>query len=805
MPRWSASAYCPSILSTRPLPVLRSYFSSDGSRCVWKSWRREVGTCTDCTVVRLAAPFVPSFPRSMLSPRRKKPTSEEGGSPGSPALDEDEAGMQTAATKIQSLYRGKKTREKRPTATTVFSGVQGVPAAAAEISRGFVISPSLVTNVAASVVKSVKHGAYSTLQNVVAQKLNELYVTKLKLRLTSDKRMPWIMREAIHDLADSIWLNLSEEVIRVFDKLKEGDDGAKQDKKADQKLSASALKPAGACTQPSPPPSPPEKSPRSPDKSPRSSLSPRGAVAAVWRGLGSAASATTTAAGSAASAATAVAGSATAAAGSATSAASAAADATRDATTAAASATAKTAATAGKNAVGTTAKAERYAVSAGKVAARESAALVSKTASLAGSAVGSVQASVTRLAPRIGQARAAKGSDGPSPPWVPPWAAEAHSTPSGPCSSLCAWLARPIKGVARLPITLRRDYMSLRVTVDLFGATALPNVDLVGLSDPYVTLDLGRRKRRSLILPNTLNPTWNERFLFRDRLRDFLVRPLRITVWDEDYTSGDDLLGEVDLDGEELLDLLSQVLSKTGLQHGSAAADSASASAADSFSASKVFELPLKTALDTQGTVRFSVTVSHVRCPSWTELLTLRFIRPLLSLVERVATDVIAILNGFKDIGGRFSALWYSATRATVTVTVERATGLSNADGGLVDALSDPYAVCRLGPFDFRTKTIADTLDPVSARRSDSFRFLPIPSRSTRWVGDAEPPPRLVPRPPRLMPRPRAPSMHTGAHASAVSPDGRIACAAGVGRELRLRGRARVGARRVAAADRNLR
>lgn len=52
------------------------------------------------------------------------------------------------------------------------------------------------------------------------------------------------------------------------------------------------------------------------------------------------------------------------------------------------------------------------------------------------------------------------------------------------------------------------------LSVEVVGARELNNLDVVGLSDPYCVLRLGKRQVRTSIIENNLNPIWGEPFAF---------------------------------------------------------------------------------------------------------------------------------------------------------------------------------------------------------------------------------------------------------------------------------------------------
>jgi hypothetical protein len=80
--------------------------------------------------------------------------------------------------------------------------------------------------------------------------------------------------------------------------------------------------------------------------------------------------------------------------------------------------------------------------------------------------------------------------------------------------------------------------------VQLLCAKGLKPADTNGLADPYVKVSLGEARQRSRCIKKTLNPVWrNEVFTFRGVLGKLLLLPLKMTLWDQDIMSRDDVLG----------------------------------------------------------------------------------------------------------------------------------------------------------------------------------------------------------------------------------------------------------------------
>lgn len=82
-------------------------------------------------------------------------------------------------------------------------------------------------------------------------------------------------------------------------------------------------------------------------------------------------------------------------------------------------------------------------------------------------------------------------------------------------------------------------------------ARGLPAMDLNGLSDPYVRLQLGKQRAKTKVVKKSLNPSWDEEFNFRvGDLREELI----VSVLDEDKYFSDDFIGQVKLPLAKVLD-----------------------------------------------------------------------------------------------------------------------------------------------------------------------------------------------------------------------------------------------------------
>ena len=72
---------------------------------------------------------------------------------------------------------------------------------------------------------------------------------------------------------------------------------------------------------------------------------------------------------------------------------------------------------------------------------------------------------------------------------------------------------------------------------------------IVGTSDPYVKIRLGKQRHKSRIIYRNLNPVWNESFSFTTNSLD---ESLVFKVYDHDWGSLDDFMGRAVIKLESL-------------------------------------------------------------------------------------------------------------------------------------------------------------------------------------------------------------------------------------------------------------
>ncbi|XP_023845064.1 synaptotagmin-6 [Salvelinus sp. IW2-2015] len=107
------------------------------------------------------------------------------------------------------------------------------------------------------------------------------------------------------------------------------------------------------------------------------------------------------------------------------------------------------------------------------------------------------------------------------------------------------------KTCGKINFSLKYDYESEALLVNILKAFDLPAKDLCGSSDPYVKIYLlpdRKRKFQTRVHRKTLNPMFDESFQFTVPYEELGSRKLHLSVFDFDRFSRHDMIGEVILE-----------------------------------------------------------------------------------------------------------------------------------------------------------------------------------------------------------------------------------------------------------------
>ncbi|PAV88345.1 hypothetical protein WR25_07586 isoform B [Diploscapter pachys] len=100
----------------------------------------------------------------------------------------------------------------------------------------------------------------------------------------------------------------------------------------------------------------------------------------------------------------------------------------------------------------------------------------------------------------------------------------------------------------RIYFKLDYDFSQSKLSVAIVECRNLPPMDRNGKSDPYVKLSIlpeRKQKFETKIIRNTLNPVYNETFLFSIPFNELQSKSLLMVVFDYDRLSKDDKMGQI--------------------------------------------------------------------------------------------------------------------------------------------------------------------------------------------------------------------------------------------------------------------
>ncbi|KAL3122150.1 hypothetical protein niasHT_004376 [Heterodera trifolii] len=102
----------------------------------------------------------------------------------------------------------------------------------------------------------------------------------------------------------------------------------------------------------------------------------------------------------------------------------------------------------------------------------------------------------------------------------------------------------------QLHFRLDYDFTTNRLMVTILECKNLPAMDRNGMSDPYIKVTIlpdRKPKFETRIKRNTLDPVFNETFIFKLQYSELLGKTLEIVAYDFDRLSKDDRLGQISL------------------------------------------------------------------------------------------------------------------------------------------------------------------------------------------------------------------------------------------------------------------
>lgn len=108
--------------------------------------------------------------------------------------------------------------------------------------------------------------------------------------------------------------------------------------------------------------------------------------------------------------------------------------------------------------------------------------------------------------------------------------------------------------------TALRENQEGRLTIKIIRGNNMINCDADakgrGMSDPFCLVKVpGRKRFRTKVKMDTLNPVWNQKLEVKGKLGVFLKEPMKVSVYDHDYLTLNDPMGSVEVSLQGLLGL----------------------------------------------------------------------------------------------------------------------------------------------------------------------------------------------------------------------------------------------------------
>jgi synaptotagmin-1 len=106
----------------------------------------------------------------------------------------------------------------------------------------------------------------------------------------------------------------------------------------------------------------------------------------------------------------------------------------------------------------------------------------------------------------------------------------------------------PSKSLGKIQFSLDYDFQKAELTVGVIQACDLPAMDMGGTSDPYVKVYIlpdKKQKFETRVQRKTLNPIFNETFVFKVPYAEIATRVLLLNIYDFDRFSKHDHIGQL--------------------------------------------------------------------------------------------------------------------------------------------------------------------------------------------------------------------------------------------------------------------